>query len=83
MRLIHYKTRMGGRMAVAGEPGRIYTQLVYIDSPMRLKKVPNGNVQRYGRDVDAPLKKACRTMLSAGKRLGITKGAKKHLRAAL
>lgn len=71
-------------MAVAGEAGRLYTMLVWIDAPIRVRRVPNGDVERYATDYDRqPVKRAARTMLRAGKNLGITKGAKRHLRQAI
>lgn len=85
MRLVRYRTEAGGCVhAVAGNAGRIYTQLVWIDAPIRVARVPNGDVERYAVAYDrVPLKRAARTMLRAGKRLGITKGAKRLLREAI
>lgn len=81
-----YKTLDGARVALIGEAARVYTPVVYIDSPVRLDKVPNGDVTLYCSDIgqgDRKLKPTARAMLSAGKRLGITKGAKKFLREVL
>lgn len=84
MRLIKFRTEEGVVRAIAGDPGRIYTQLVWIDAPIRLRKVTNQEVDRYGVDHTwkPTTRKAARTMLQVGKRLGITKGAKKFLQAA-
>lgn len=83
MRLIRYREDGGARVAIAGKPGRIYTMLVWIDAPVRVRRVPNGDVERYGQDMPKPgIKSAARSMLRAGKNLGITGGATKHLRAA-
>ena len=70
--------------AILGTPGRIYTPVVWIDSPIRVHKIPNGEVTRYCRDIPnpPPLKRAANRMLKAGKALGITKAAKTFLRAA-
>lgn len=86
MRLIHFRTEHSSVVAIAGDPGRIYTPLVWIDGPIRRVKIPNGDVARYGRDYEGQkptLKQAARRMLRAGKKLGITKAAKKHLRNAI
>lgn len=84
MKLIRFATVDQQVMAIACSAGRIYTQLVWIDSPVRAHKVANGDVERYGSAVESPtLKQAARTMLKAGKKLGITKKAKKLLREAL
>lgn len=86
MRLIKYRTEDQAVTAIADEPGRIYTMMVFIDAPVRLHKVANGDVERYGRAIEAKrptIKQAARRMLRAGKALGITKGAKKLLRAAV
>ena len=84
-KLIKFRTEHGAVTAIALEPGRLYTRLVFIDAPIRLSKVANGDVNRYGRDHTGKptLKKAARQMLKAGKSLGITKGAKKALREVL
>jgi len=84
MKLIKFRTVDQSVTAIADKPGRLYTMMVFIDAPLRLHKVPNGDVARYGSELDKPpLKKAARTMLKAGKTLGITKGAKKLLRSAV
>lgn len=86
MKLLHFATEHSSVVAIAGDPGRIYTPLVWIDGPMRLAKIPNGDVTRYGREFSAAkptLKQAAKRMLRAGKKLGISKAAKKHLRSAL
>lgn len=82
MRLMKFHTGDQVVTAIAGEPGRLYTPVVWIDAPIRLVKVPNDDVTRYGRDyVGKPsLPLAARTILRAGKKLGITKSAKQFLR---
>lgn len=83
MKLIKFRTEQGAVTAIALEPARLYTKLVWIDAPIRLVKVANGDVERYGSDYEPKrptLKAAARRMLRAGKQLGITKGAKKALR---
>jgi len=85
MRLIKFTNGDQTVTAIAGEPGRVYTTLVWIDSPIRLRKVSNEEVARFGRPYvpkRPTLRAGARTMLQAGKRLGITKGAKKFLREA-
>lgn len=83
MKLKRYHTMSGARVALIGEPGRIYTKLVYIDSPIRVHKVANGDVESFSYELvqgAGKIKPAARKMLKAGKKLGITKGAKKFLR---
>lgn len=86
MRLIKFANGDQTVTAIAGEPGRLYTHLVWIDSPIRVRKVSNEEVERFGRPYvpkRPTLKAGARTMLQAGKTLGITKGAKKFLLAAV
>ena len=59
--------------------------MVYIDTPIRVQKVANGDIALYSHDIiqgARALKPTARKMLKAGKRLGITKAAKKFLRRA-
>lgn len=79
--VIRYKTDAATVTAITGTPGRIWTPMVFIDSPLRLTKVANGDVAKYGTEIVYTAQKAARTMLKAGKALGITKGAKKFLRS--
>ena len=85
-KLIKYRTEHSAVTAIALPPGRIYTKLVFIDAPIRLTKVANGDVERYGKDYEPKrptLKAAARRMLRAGKSLGITKAARKALREVI
>ena len=55
--------------AIIGSPGRIYTPMVYIESPIRLRKIANGEIDSKAcRVIEFKPKKAARTMLgvSAG-----------------
>ncbi len=83
--VIHYRTDEGSVTAIIGTAGRIYTQLVCIDSPIRLFSIPNGDIEKYRREVPGgyPVKRAARLMLKAGRKLSITRGAKKFLRSCL
>ena len=85
--LIHYRTDEGSVSAIIGTKGRIYTPLVCIDSPIRKFMVPNGDIERYRREIPEKSKptvrKAARIMLRAGKKLHITKGATKFLRSCI
>ena len=86
MKLIRFRTEDQAVVAIVSEPGRIYTKAVWIDAPLRVRKIANSDVERYGKEFDSKrptLKQAARRMLRAGKSLGITKGAKKHLREAV
>ena len=83
MKLKRYHTMSGARVALIAEPGRIYTKLVYIDSPIRVHKVANGDVASFSHEIiqgARKVKPAARRMLKIGKALGITKSAKKFLR---
>lgn len=91
MRLLMYKTLEGSRMAIVGAPGRKWSYAVWIDAPMRLNKVSNREIEKYGIDKYADetytkrrtlLRRAARNMLEAGKTLGISLGAKRHLKVA-
>lgn len=86
MKLKRFYAIDGARVALIGEPGRIYTRLVYIDSPIRLHRVANGEVEMYSNDLAqgaCDVKPAARKMLKVGKVLGIKKSAKKFLREIL
>ncbi len=88
MELITYRMQEGFEVAaIIGDAGRIYTPMVFIDAPVRKFMVANGDVTKFRRvspEKSTPsLKRAARTMLKAGKKLGITKGATRFLRTAL
>ncbi len=88
MELITYRMKEGHEVAaIIGDAGRIYTPMVFIDSPVRKFMEPNGEIEKFRREMPEKstpsLKRAARTMLKAGKKLGITKGAKTFLRSAL
>lgn len=89
MRVVQIQHRTAGikfteqfTTAILGEPGRIYTPYVIVEFPVRLRRIPNGDVERYTRDIDYPLKKACRSFLGVGRRHGITKGARNFIKGA-
>lgn len=80
-RLVHFHREDGVRVAIVGEPGRKWVYAVTFDSPIRLLKLALEE-QKYMHDIaDHKVSKAAKKMLSAGKRLGITDGAKDFLRA--
>ncbi len=74
-------------VAVIGDPGRKYTELVYINGTgVVLRKTSNLEAKKYCSDIvqgKNGLERTARQLLSAGKRLGITKGAKKFLKVAI
>lgn len=81
-----FRTENGARSALIGEAARIYTPVVYIDSPIKVHRIPNGDIARYSGECAGKRQKpsmAARKMLKAGKRLGITNSAKKFLRKVL
>jgi hypothetical protein len=67
--------------AVVGFTGHKYAKLVIVDHPVRVIKVPVGDLKKYGEEIDYPEPKAARAMLEAGRRMGIRKGAKQLLTA--
>lgn len=82
--LLAYRRAEGGEAtAIIGEPGRKFTKAVWIDAPVRLRKVPNDVMRGASRTVPytfpKPLVRAARNMLRAGKRLGITQSAQSFL----
>lgn len=83
MNIVHLHTEQGVKCVVLGEPGRLYTQYVLIDYPVRLRRIANGDIARYTRDAGYPLKKGLRSFLRIGRKNGITKGAAKLLRSGL
>lgn len=84
MKVARLRTEHGAYTVVAGNPGRLYTQFVIVDSfPVRLAKISNAEFARYASDIKYPLKKACRYILRIGRQQGINKGAKALLREGL
>jgi hypothetical protein len=80
-RLVHFHREDGVRVAVVGEPGRKWVYAATFDSPIRLLKLPLEE-QKYMRDLtELTVQKAAKKMLAAGKRLGITDGARAFLKA--
>lgn len=65
-------------IAVVSPPGRKWLHVAFIDVPVRLRRVPLSD-RRYMTPIHYPLADACRKMIDAGRRLGITKGAKTFL----
>lgn len=83
MKFVRYKTPSGAVAAIIGNAGRKYTPTVWLDYPVRLRKVPNAEVARYTEELTTTtVNTAARQMLYAGKRMGITGGAKKFLSQA-
>ena len=83
MRVVHIHLDDGIKTAIMGEPGRVWTQYVMIDYPVCLRKIANGDVKRYVRDIPGyPLKKALRHYNRIGRHNDITRGAKQFLRNA-
>lgn len=81
-RAVHYHSDEGAHCAVLGKPGRKFTHMAIIDYPVRLLRVPNAEAVRYSRDIEGTtVQTVAQKMLSAGRRLGITLGAKRLLKA--
>ncbi len=79
-----YRTDEGVRVAIVGTPGRKWIPLVYLEVPMRLRKVPLSEAKYITDLPDAPsVRSACRNFLRFGKGVGITKGARRFLKEGL
>ena len=82
MKVVWIHTEEGSQTAILGEPSRLYTPYVIVEFPIRLRRMPNGNVAKYTKDMEYPLKKACNRYLRIGRKHGISKGARKFIRSA-
>jgi hypothetical protein len=92
MRAVNLRDNDGGFCAILGNPGRIYTPYVRMESNtagpfIRKRSMPNGDIALHStplmKGIDPyPIKRACNHMLRVGRTLGITKGARKLLQAA-
>lgn len=80
MRLVHYNTTTGRRVAFVEEVGRKRLRVCVMGSPIDTKILKDRREERYMTDLDHPMKKAAKQFRAAGKRLGITKNATKMLR---
>lgn len=70
----------GAFIAVAGDPGRKFTEYVAVMGfPVRKRKMRNNEFVRYTKAVPNPLRVTCSKMLGVGRRHGITKGARQLL----
>ena len=92
MRAVNMKADNGGFTAILGNPGRIYTPFVRMESNstgpfVKKRRIANGDVELFTsplmKGIDPyPIRKACNHMLRVGRKHGITKGAKKLLQEA-
>ncbi len=94
MRAVNMKADAGSFTAILGNPGRIYTPFVRMESNstgpfIKMRKIANGDVELYtspllkGNLLDPyPIRKACNHMLRVGRKHGITNGARKLLQEA-
>ena len=81
LQLKNYHTSEGVRVAFVAE-GRTKLTVIHMDAGgIKARRIPKSE-SRYMADLDYPRRKAVRKFLSAGKRFGITKGARQLLRAA-
>lgn len=79
MNVVRYKSKDGRTMiAVIVKVGRKWAHLVWLDFPIRLKKVRVSELE-YTEPMSNDLTETCEAMLDAGHRMGITKGAKDAL----
>jgi hypothetical protein len=74
-------------VAIVGEPGRKFTEMVYLNGTgVTLRKIPNAEAERFCKEITQGKKGLARTarqLIKAGRNLGITKGAKRFLKAAI
>ncbi len=84
-RVLRFRDEQQAKMVIAGPPGRKFTEYVEIDIPIRVKRVTNEEFEAYSSEIQGAWKprKACREFLRLGKPMGITKGAKRFLKAGL
>lgn len=83
-KVVRLRTSEGAFVAVMGEPGRKFTQYVSLEAfPVRARKIPNAEAERFSTELNYPIRKAVRNMRGAGRRHGITKGARQLLTRAL
>lgn len=92
MRAARFNDTDGFFTAIIGNPGRIYTPIVKIESPTSgphiiRRQIANGDIDMFSSplmngDKPYPLKKAVNHMLRIGREQGITKSAKKMLMEA-
>ena len=80
-RLVRYRSEMGVVLAFV-KPGRKLLSIVPMDSGgIKVRKAPLRE-ERYLSDVEYPVGKAKRRFLAAGRRFGISKGAKALIKEA-
>lgn len=82
MKLIRYWTGNQYVTAFMGKAGRKRTPICYFDYPIRLYRVPNAEFKVI-KELDYPLKRSIRKMLSFGVGGNITKGARDFLNKGL
>jgi len=77
-----YRTDAGVVTALVLTPGRKWLPIITLGCPIKIRKVALAE-QRFMTPLDYPVKRAVRKYIAAGRRLGITKGARKALREVL
>ena len=82
-RVVRFRREDGCVTGIAGEPRDKYTHVVIFETPIRLLRVPNDEARAYMTDLPEKVKPAAKQMLAAGRRLGITDGAKDALKEVL
>ena len=84
MNAVRYHSEEGNRLAVVVKEGHKWTHLVWIDYPIRLRKVKKTE-ERYFKSIpDGNPERIARQMLEAGRgAFGITKGAEQALKEVL
>lgn len=82
-RVVRYRSESQAVIAVLKEGGHKWTHAVWIDCPIRLRKIKKADAEKYSTDMpNIQLKTTCTTMLRSGMALGITKGAERLLKEA-
>lgn len=80
LKLIRYKTQYGLRTAILICSGPKFHTLIMMDAAgLTLTRVPKAEA-RWFREMQYPIKRAVKKFRAAGRRFGMTKGARQVLR---
>lgn len=75
MKVVEYHTEQGFQTVIVA-PKQKYLHVVMVDKQVTVKKVPHSE-EKYMTELSYPLRRAKRIMRDTGRRIGITKEAKK------
>jgi len=82
MKVMRYRTDEGVFTVLLVKTGNKWAQVMFMDAAgIRIKRVPVADIERYMWELECyPLQRAVRRFRAAGKRFGITGGAKQALK---